>query len=229
MKTLHLLILLALLVLPAALSAQDSLVQVPRRDSAFGPIGVMPDVDSVGRPIIRYIVVARSDVFDSTEVKSWLPRLVNGLHITTAEYVIRRELLLKVGEPYDSLSAAETLRNLRTLGIFRKVVLDTITTDSGMVLRVGSRDGWTTQLDIRFRSAGNQTDWQVALNERNLLGTATRFSTKYRHTPDRNQLSFQFLQPRLVARTVSLGLRYENRSDGGTRLGGDRAALLLVE
>lgn len=214
MKTLRLLILLALLALPVALSAQDSLVQVPRRDSAFGPIGRMPDVDSLGRPIIRYIVVARSDVFDSTEVKSWLPRLVNGLHITTAEYVIRRELLLKVGEPYDSLNAAETLRNLRTLGIFRKVVLDTITTDSGMVLRVGSRDGWTTQIDVRFRSAGNQTDWQVALNERNLLGTATRFSTKYRHTPDRNQLSFQFLQPRLIARTVSLGLRYENRSDG---------------
>ncbi len=206
--------LLALFALPAALSAQDSLVQVPRRDSAFGPIGRMPDVDSLGRPIIRYIVVARSDVFDSTEAKSWLPRLVNGLHITTAEYVIRRELLLKVGEPYDSLMAAETSRNLRTLGIFRKVVLDTITTDSGMVLRVGSRDGWTTQIDVRFRSAGNQTDWQVALNERNLLGTATRFSTKYRHTPDRNQLSFQFLQPRLVARTVSLGLRYENRSDG---------------
>ncbi len=206
--------LLALFALPAALSAQDSLVQVPRRDSAFGPIGRMPDVDSLGRPIIRYIVVTRSDVFDSTEAKSWLPRLVNGLHITTAEYVIRRELLLKVGEPYDSLMAAETSRNLRTLGIFRKVVLDTITTDSGMVLRVGSRDGWTTQIDVRFRSAGNQTDWQVALNERNLLGTATRFSTKYRHTPDRNQLSFQFLQPRLVARTVSLGLRYENRSDG---------------
>ncbi|MEO8636805.1 MAG: hypothetical protein ABI587_16135 [Gemmatimonadales bacterium] len=214
MKTLRLLAVLGLLALPAALSAQDSLPPTAPHDSAFGPIGRMPDTDSLGRPIIRYIVVSRSDVFDSTEVKGWIPRLVNGLHITTAEYVIRRELLLKVGEPYDSLQAAETLRNLRTVGVFRKVSLDTVTTDSGMVLRVGSKDGWTTQLDLRFRSAGNQTDWQVALNERNLLGTATRFSTKYRHTPDRNQLSFQFLQPRLVARTVALGLRYENRSDG---------------
>ena len=205
---------LVLLALPAALSAQDSLPEVPRRDSAFGPIGRLPDTDSLGRPIIRYIVVSRSDVFDSTEVKSWLPRLVNGLHITTLARVVTRELLLKVGEPYDSLKAAETARNLRTLGIFRKVTLDTVTTDSGLVLRVGSKDGWSTQVDIRFRLAGGQTDWQVALTERNLLGTATRFSTKYRHTPDRNQLSFQFLQPRLIARTVSLGLRYENRSDG---------------
>ena len=205
---------LILLALPAALSAQDSLPPTAPHDSAFGPIGRMPDVDSLGRPIIRFIVVSRSDVFDSTEVRNWLPRVVNGLHITTAEYVVSREVLLKVGEPYDSLKAAETARNLRTLGIFRKVVLDTVTTDSGLVLHVGSKDGWSTQLDIRFRSAGSQTDWQVALNERNLLGTATRFSTKYRHTPDRNQLSFQFLQPRLIARTVSLGLRYENRSDG---------------
>ena len=205
---------LILLALPAALSAQDSLPPTAPHDSAFGPIGRMPDVDSLGRPIIRYIVVSRADVFDSTEVKSWLPRVVNGLHITTAEYVISREVLLKVGEPYDSLKAAETARNLRTLGIFRKVVLDTVTTDSGLVLHIGSKDGWSTQADIRFRSTGGQTDWQIALTERNLLGTATRFSTKYRHTPDRNQLSFQFLQPRLVARTVSLGLRYENRSDG---------------
>src|SRR5690606_3523243 len=33
-------------------------------------------------------------------------------------------------------------------------------------------------------------------------------------TPDRNTINFQFLQPRLVARTVSLGLRYEDRTDG---------------
>ncbi len=186
----------------------------PLRDSTFGPIGVIQDTDSLGRPIIRRIVIYRSDVFDSTEANSWLPRLINGLHITTAPSVISREILLEEGEAYDSAKVAETARNLRTLGIFRSVSVDTVTTSRGLTLRVIAKDGWTTSADVRFRSAGNQTDWQLALIERNLLGTATRFAVRYRHTPDRNQLGFQFLQPRLIKRTVSLGLRYETRSDG---------------
>lgn len=210
-------------LLPASLSAQDSVPPVKPdtaaplgRDSAFGPQGVIPDVelDSLGRPIIKYIVVYRSDVFDSAETKSFLPRLINGLHITTLPSVISREILLQEGEAYDSAKAAETARNLRTLGIFRTVLIDTITTEKGLTLRVIAKDGWTTSADVRFRSAGSQTDWQIALIERNLLGTATRFATRYRHTPDRNQLGFQFLQPRLIKRVVSLGLRYETRSDG---------------
>jgi hypothetical protein len=218
----------ALLAAPVVLAAQDSIparrdsafIRVQprdtaeaRRDSAF--VRVQPrDVDSLGRPIIRHIEVHRSDIFTEEEAKGWLARLVNGLHFTTLPRVVSREILFKEGEPYDSLKAAETARNLRTLGIFRRVQLDTVTTDSGFVLKVFTQDGWTTQADLRFRSAGSQTDWQVALIERNLIGTGTRFATRYRDTPDRSLINFQFLQPRLVKRSVSLGLRYEDRSDG---------------
>jgi hypothetical protein len=216
------------LVLPTALSAQDSVPPAPRdsamppvmgyplpaRDSAFGPRMGYPDADTLGRPIIRHIEFRRSDIFDSTETNGFIPRLVNGLHVTTVLSVVSREILFKPGEPYDSADAAETARNLRKLGLFRKVSLDTVTTDSGFTLKVRTQDGWSTQADLRFRSAGNQTDYQIALIERNLLGTGTRFATRYRKTPDRSLVNFQFLQPRLLARSVSLGLRYEDRSDG---------------
>jgi len=189
---------------------RDSLT---RRDSAF--VRVQPrDQDSLGRPIIRFIEVHRSDIFAEDEAKGWLTRLVNGLHVTTIPGVVSREILFQPGDAYDSLTAAETLRNLRTTGLFRKVQLDTVSTDSGFVLKVLTQDGWSTQLDARFRSAGNQTDWMAGLVERNLIGTGTRFATRYRHTPDRSLINFQFLQPRLIARRVSLGLRYEDRSDG---------------
>lgn len=170
--------------------------------------------DSLGRPIIQYIEVRNSDIFDSTEAKGFVPRLMNALHITTRLGVVQREILFKVGEPYDSAKAAETARNLRRLSIFRKVRVDSATTDSGFALKVLAQDGWSTQLDFRFRSAGKQTDWQASLTELNVLGTATRFITRYRHTPDRSLVNFQFQQPRLLARTVSLALRYESRSDG---------------
>ncbi len=198
------------LCLPLGLAAQDSVPPLGR-DSAFGPIGTLPD----SQPrIIERIRVHRADVFDGSDAKKWYGKIGNGLHIMTRPGIVDQELLFKVGEPYDSAKAAEMARNLRARGLFRQVQVDTVTGDSGVVLDVTTKDGWTTQLDVRFRSAGRQTDWQLALIERNLLGTGTRFATRYRDAPDRNTLNFQFLQPRLVARRVSLGLRYEDRTDG---------------
>jgi len=212
---------LILLCPPAALFAQDTIPPVdttsqePLRDSTVtaAPRTVV-QTDTLGRPIINYIEIDRSDVFTEAEAKHWLPRLVNGLHITTSEGVITRELLVHVGDPYDSAKVAETARHLRALGVFAKVRIDTVSTDSGFVMTVKTQDGWSTQPSARFRSAGSQTDWQLALMELNLLGTASYFAGSYRHTPDRNQTSFQFIQPRLIARTVSLGLTYQSLSDG---------------
>ena len=216
-------LLLVALVLPHALRAQDSAstdttqlsAPVVRVDSVLTPVGTMPDTalaDSSN--IIRYVEVRRSDVFDSSEAKNWATRLVNDLHVVTLPGVVNRELLLKEGEPWDSARAAETARNLRRLGVFRKVSVDSVTTDSGLVMMVQTKDGWSTQADARFRSTGGQTDWQIMLAERNLIGTASRFTVRYRHTPDRSLVNFNFVQPRLIAKQVSLGLNYQHRSDG---------------
>jgi hypothetical protein len=212
------LLFLACAGLPGVVWAQDSTATdtippapVQQIDSVLTPVGTVPDS---GAPIIRYVEVDRSDVFDSSETKHWPARAVNSLHIVTSTGVVGRELLLGVGQPWDSAKAAETERNLRKLGVFRKVRVDSATTDSGLVMKVITKDGWSTQADLRFRSTGGQTDWQAALIERNLLGTATRFGVRYRHAPDRNLVNFQFVQPRLFAKQVSLGLRYETRTDG---------------
>ena len=212
------LLLLVALVLPHALRAQDSASvdttqwSSPQRiDSVLHPVGSLPDS---GSDLIQHVEIRRSDVFDSAETKNWITRLVNGLHIVTSQGVVHRELLLHEGEPWDSSRAAETARNLRRLGVFRKVSVDSVRSDSGLTMLVQTKDGWSTQADVRFRSTGGQTDWQVMMAERNLLGTASRFAVRYRHTPDRSLLNFNFLNPRLIAHQVSLGLNYQHRSDG---------------
>src|SRR4029453_8391692 len=215
-------LVLVALVLPHALRAQDSastdttqLSSPQRIDSVLTPVGTMPDsVLPDSSNIIRYVEIRRSDVFDSSEAKNGATKLGNDLHIVTMPGVVNRELLLKEGEPWDSARAAETARNLRKLGVFRKVSVDSVTTDSGLVMLVQTKDGWSTQADARFRSTGGQTDWQIMLAERNLIGSASRFTVRYRHTPDRSLVNFNFLQPRLVAKQVSLGLNYQHRSDG---------------
>ncbi len=165
-------------------------------------------------PVVDSVAVVRQSVFDTDEASFFLLRLVNTLHVTTRPYVVRRELLVHPGDRYDSARVAESARNLRSLGVFRSVSIDSATTDSGLVVTVTTRDGWTTRPDFRFKSTGGELDYTLALIEDNLLGTATQASVLYRSTPDRTSTTLGFRQRRLIAGTVGLTARYENRSDG---------------
>jgi hypothetical protein len=163
--------------------------------------------------IVRGVQLQRRDIFDPNE-QSWFAKLVNGLHIVTQPAVIRRELLIKPGKPYDSALVAESERNLRALGIFRRVQIDTVRTPDGLMLRVLAKDGWSTQADWRFRSTGGQVAFTIGLIENNLLGTASAAAVRYRKDPDRSTVAMAFRRPRLFAGAIGLGLGYENKSDG---------------
>ncbi len=162
---------------------------------------------------IRAIELQRRDIFDPEE-RSWYARVANALHIQTRPHTIRRELLFQPGETYDSARVAESERNLRGLGVFRRVKIDSVRTDSGLVMRVTTKDGWSTKADWRFRSAGGEVEFTIGMVEDNLLGTASSAAVRYRKTPDRSTVALGFRQPRLLAGTVGLATAYENRSDG---------------
>ena len=163
--------------------------------------------------IIRGVQLQRRDIFDPNE-RSWFARMANSLHIRTRPAVIRRELLFRPGQPYDSASVAESQRNLRAMGIFRRVQIDSVRTPTGLMLRVVTKDGWSTQADWRFRSTGGQVAFTLGLVENNLLGTASTAAVRYRKDPDRSSIALFFRRPRLFAGTIGLGMFYENRSDG---------------
>ena len=192
--------ILALLVLaaPARLCAQ-----APVDSTRPSPAG----------DTLRAVVLDRRDIFDPGE-RGFLARAANALHIQTRAVTIRRELLFRAGESFDSARIAESERNLRALGVFRRVRIDTVRTDSGLVARVLTKDGWSTKADWRFRSAGGEVAFTIGLVEDNLFGTASSAAVRYRKTPDRSTLALAFRRPRLFAGTVGLGLAYEDRSDG---------------
>ena len=163
--------------------------------------------------VIRRVHLVRRDIFDPNE-RGWFARLANHLHFQTQAPVIRREVLIHPGEQYDSALVAESERNLRALGIFRRVQIDSVRTDSGLVLRVLTKDGWSTQLDWRFRSTGGEVAFTIGMVETNLLGTASSAAVRYRKDPDRSSIALAFRRRRLFAGTVGLEFQYENRSDG---------------
>ena len=164
--------------------------------------------------VLAAVEIERREIFDPNEARGELPRLVNWLHVRTRESVVRREVLLAPGLPFDSALAAETVRNLRALGTFRRVQLDTASTDSGLVARIVTRDAWTTQLDFGFRSAGQRALYSLELREQNFLGTETRLEFQYRHEADYDSRLIHFSGSRLLANRVGLNLAYRKRSDG---------------
>src|SRR5688572_14457050 len=155
--------------------------------------------------IIRGVRLEQRDIFDPDE-SSWFARLANSLHIQTQPAVVRRELLFAVGQPYDSALVAESERNLRAIGVFRRVQIDSVRTPDGLMLHVITRDGWSTQADWRFRSTGGEIAFTIGLVESNLLGTASAAAIRYQKDPDRSTVAMSFRRPRLFAGSVGLGV-----------------------
>jgi outer membrane protein assembly factor BamA len=170
---------------------------------------------STAAPTIRAIVIDRGEVFDSVEAKRfWGFSLVNVLHARTRLYVVQRELLFAVGQPYDTARANESARNLRALSIFRDVDIDTVSTDSGVVVHVRTTDGWTTNLGFGIRTSGTQRVINAFVQEVNLLGTRTIATLGYESDPDRSSVLVGFDTPRLISNRVGVGASYSRRSDG---------------
>lgn len=164
--------------------------------------------------MVRAIQLRRLNIFADSEATTILPRLANRFHLRTRAEVVQRELLFRAGERYDSAAVAETARNLRRLGVFRLVRIDSATTDAGLVVRVTTQDGWSSKPEFGFRSAGGQVAWRATLVEENLLGTASSLLLGYTKDPDRSAFVVGLRQPRLIANSVGLAFQYDDRSDG---------------
>jgi len=86
----------SILFVPLALAAQAPV------DSAHSA-GATPGGDT-----LRGVELDRRDIFDPEE-RGWVARLGNALHIQTRAATIRRELLFRPGEPFDSARAAAVM------------------------------------------------------------------------------------------------------------------------
>lgn len=164
--------------------------------------------------IIRAVEIVRHDIYSPNEASGFIPRAANALHFMTRPRTIRRELLFRPGQPYDSLAVAETARNLRSLSIFRGVFIDSVRTDSGLVVRVTTGDGWSTRPITYFKSSGKTIVPTLGVEELNFLGSATYVSVRYRVDPDRSTITTSFRQPRMFAGRIGLSGYYSHLTDG---------------
>ncbi len=161
------------------------------------------------------VIIRTHDLFDDAEAAgNVLFRLANGLRFRTRPAVVRRELLFRAGQPYDTALMAESARNLRGLRIFRDVSIDTSRVNGRLAAVVETRDGWSTQLQLNGQSTGGEFTWSAGLIETNFLGTANVVGAVYRRDPDRNAVRFRGLANRLLGTRGRLDAAYDKREDG---------------
>ena len=191
-------------MMPASMLTAQVAVPAPTASTA----------DSSAKSRLQQVVIVRYDIYDSADARGWFRNLVNRVHVRTRQRVVDRELLLRPGDLLDSARAAETGRNLRRLQVFRDVVVDT--SRDGSVLRVITRDGWTTRAYGNYRSTGSQRLVSIGVLETNLFGLAATLDARYSQDPDRSTSRLAFAAPRLFGNRVSTGMFYNRFSDGSS-------------
>lgn len=168
-----------------------------------------------GGPVIDTIVVITHDVFDASEAgRNPAFAVANAIRFRTRPEIVRRELLFHVGEAYDSARVAETERNLRGLGLFRAVSIDTARIGGRLAAIVETHDGWTTELQLNARSTGGEFTWSAGLQERDFLGIAAAVGGQYRKDPDRTAVTLLAGWNRVLATRLLVAGSYDDRSDG---------------
>lgn len=143
---------------------------------------------------------------DVIEQRDPVPNFLNIFHARTRNYVIRRELLLEVGQPFRQDLADETGRNLRAITQFSLVLVFAVKGRARDRVRlvVVTKDVWSLRLNTDFRLTpdGGLEYLVLQPSEVNLFGTHHAAAVNF------------FLQPE----TFAVGARYIIPRVGGSRI-----------
>ncbi|MXX69049.1 MAG: hypothetical protein F4Y74_08830 [Gemmatimonadales bacterium] len=172
--------------------------------------------DAGGTAIIDTVIITRRDVFLPEDAeRNFIFRLGNGLHAMTHAWVIRRELLLGAGSSADSSLTAESERNLRRLGLFHRVRVDTVRTDDGkLALDVRTREAWSLQPRFTGRLAADGTiTGAFGVTETNLAGTGNAMRVWYVRETDRDGMDLRLTSNRVGSTQLSASGTWQNLSD----------------
>ncbi len=174
-----------------------------------------PVVVTLQETIIDTVIIDRQDLFPREEAAANpFYGFFNSLHTTTRPFVVRRELLLREGMPFDSSLAAESERNLRQRRLFRSVRVDSGRVDGKLALLVQTRDAWSFAPRVTGKiSADGRLVGNAGITESNVAGTGTRVRAYYLRESDRDGIDLGARSRRIGRGNFSASLRWLNLSD----------------
>jgi len=135
----------------------------------------------------------------------------------TYDYVIRRELAVSEGDPLNQEYISKSIRNIRNLGFFSDVKINTVSGSSfdKRILKVSVSEGNTGALMF---GAGYSTAYgilgTISISESNLLGKGQNVTLDLSYGASQSLTNINFTEPRFLGTSVSAGLDiYGNQTD----------------
>jgi hypothetical protein len=157
--------------------------------------------------VIEEVEVYTLEVFDERDP---VPDFLNVFHVTSRPRVIKRELLLGVGDVYDPGLVRESERNLRLLRQLSLVVLVPAygTRPDRVRLLAVVKDVWSLRLNTNFGAGAGALDF-LLINpaEENLFGTHTSVGLLYLLQRDTQSFGARFIDRRLGGSRYFLGVQ----------------------
>ena len=207
-------------------------------DRALETRGLVWDAAPDGRRI-GAIHVVTEEVFGE---ENFLLRWANIFHFRTLDEIIRRELVLEPGDPFDREALEESERllqipTLRSIVVILPVRPAGTTPGDTVDLLVVTRDVWSLRFNTNFEAVGTLGDFggdgaldflQTSLAENNLLGTNKQAALTYLLQQETYDVGAQYIDPRLAGTRHSLSAAHAvilNRHS--SEVEGHRGALSL--
>jgi hypothetical protein len=147
---------------------------------------------------IESIEIVALEVFEPEDP---VPQFVNFFHPTTRQHVIEREILVRVGSPYDQAVSDETARNVRALGLFSVVLALPMkgSSESSVRYLVVTKDLWSLRVGWNGRINKGVLDYlALSPTEFNLFGTGRRLFSAVVFNRRTYTLQAGFTEPRLA-------------------------------
>ncbi len=169
---------------------------------------------------VTHPIFSRAEVDGAAGPVRALRKVMNGLHVTTRERVLRREMLFREGQPYDPQLLEETARNLRGLGYLNDVdVVAADTTADGRVdVLVTTRESWSLSTSFGYSLAsGGEQRWNLKVADTNFLGYGLTVGGGVGADEDRSWWNLWYRKRRIFDRALWLAIDWSETGDGHVR------------
>lgn len=162
---------------------------------------------------IREIKIIIRDVFDDNEL-SFPYKAANSIKVNTKEDIVKRELLFKEGDKYDSFVIQESGRNLRSLPFLREIDIIEVPDGEFVDVIVRVQDTWTLFPIVSLSSGGGVDKRSVGMVEGNFLGYGKRLEGLVADDEGRRTYEAVFDDRRFLGSLQRFTIGHFERSDG---------------
>ncbi len=139
--------------------------------------------------------------------------LAQYVHRSTRLNVAMNELSFGPGDTTDGLKVLESMRRLRSTGLYSEILLEgTLCEGRRLDLVIWTRDAWSLRSSLRFAEAGGTS--RLSISEVNLFGTGRAIAVAGENVDGRNALSFSFVDPHLFDTRVRGAALMRTFADG---------------